>query len=202
MVKLTLEDKEKNKKFFLFESTNCKTNIYFKEFNLSKFNILTDVEFITINGRGDIDIEDFLLSYKDHKKDLKDIFKYMLFSNFSRYKIKILENLIMYFYKTKTIREMYEFSEKHIIVVMEENLNNYYYFREIQQVITNYVIGNIRNNKIDLNLFYTLKFNNKLHLMMKYFEIKKEKCIADERFEAFIISKEKIYEKIKNEKNN
>lgn len=173
MVKLTLEDKEKNKKFFLFESTNYKTDIYFKEFNLSKFNILTDVEFITINGRGDIDIEDFLLSYKENKKELKDIFKYMLFSNFSRYKIKILENLIMYFYKTKTIREMYEFSEKHIIVVMEENLNNYYYFREIQQVITNYVIGNIKNNKIDLDLFYTLKFNNKLHLMMKYFEIKK-----------------------------
>lgn len=196
MIKLTLEDKEKNIKFFFFDSKNYRSYLTLKDLGLNNLT-LVDAEFIEINGTGDIDIEDFLLSYKNNKDELKDLFKYMSFNEFSRKKIKLMENLILYFYKTKTIKEMYEFSNKNIIIIKEEFETDYSINKKIKREIENYIINELYSEDIIVRKFIEQNLNYNLNKTIRYFNVKTEKCIADERFEVYIISKKEIYEKIK-----
>ena len=66
MVKLKLQDKKGNQKYFLFDAKK-QNHIIFRELNLKNFNILTDVECISESAFGYISIETILTLYKNDK---------------------------------------------------------------------------------------------------------------------------------------
>lgn len=194
MIKLTLEDKEKNIKFYLFDSMKI-NDIYFKEFNLFKFNILTDVELISENITEYINIENFLILYKDNKNELKDIFDYILLNDFNFFAIKDLEEIMFLFFKKKSIKEMINFLKENIVLLdkdINENdikENDKYYFHWLKRLIQTKLMDDLKYEEAIKDNNFEKIFGSSIKEMRLKINIKKENNILKNEYcEALIVN--------------
>lgn len=195
MVKLKLQDKKGNQKYFLFDAKK-QNHIIFRELNLKNFNILTDVECISESAFGYISIETILTLYKNDKYELRNIFKYIIENNFNYFKIEALEEIVKIFYKKKTIKEMFKLLEENIIILDNDiNDDDKYYFYWLKRLIQSRFEDEEKYKEILENDNFDKILGNSIPEMKLKINIKKEDCVLGNlNNEALIVNINKIKE--------
>ena len=195
MVRLTLENKAGNQKFFLFNSLILNDIIY-KELELNDFNILVDIEFVSKDTLVHNGLEKLLFLYKDNKEELRDIFDYMISVDFRFLKLSKISDIIIWLHGKKKIREMLEILKDNVIFFY--NSHSEYNFEFLKFFIQSEIDDDIRYSNItniikDENNFKEI-FGSSIDEAEVILNIRKEKCVLKEEVNVFVINKEKISE--------